>query len=320
MAEEKKPTRSRAQRGADIAKQNKTTGGGGFEASPEAKSTALKLRIVAMVLWLAAIGLEIFTIVWALLPDKPVNTWLIIGLIVAIGVLTLGGSLLWKKANRYDPASEKDKTRFFIQNQLGVIMTVLAFLPLIVLIFLDKNMDGKQKGILGAVAIAVAIIVGVFSYDKDAPSKEQYSAEINIVEQLTDKNEVWYSSKGGTVFHVCKEAALVTGQIKPENLVSGTVQDAHAAGIDQLTTRWVGEALNRCDVPPERVNAILDGDVKDLPADVVKGTVDDPELVKEHPEETVESFEAPAGSTVAPAAPATTTPRATTRTPATSTR
>lgn len=278
MAENKKPAKSRAERGAEVAKQN-TTKGGTFVASPEAKSTALKLRIVAMVLWVLAIGLEIFTIVWALLPDKPVNTWLIIGLIVAIGVLTLIGSLLWKKANRYDPATEKDKTRFFIQNQLGVIMTVLAFLPLIVLIFLDKNMDGKQKGILGAVAIAVAIVVGVFSYDKDTVSQEQYSTEINIVEQLTEKNEVWYSSKGGTVFHVCQNAALNMAKIKPENLVSGTVQQAHADGIDRLDTRWVAEARNYCEIPPERIDAILDGQVEGLTADDVKGTVDDPSIV-----------------------------------------
>ncbi|HQI71472.1 MAG TPA: hypothetical protein PLT47_12020, partial [Bacteroidales bacterium] len=55
------------------------------------------------------------------------------------------GSLQWKKANRFDPASEKDKIRFFIQNQLGAIISIIAFLPLIILIFTNKNMTGSKK-------------------------------------------------------------------------------------------------------------------------------------------------------------------------------
>ena len=58
---------------------------GNWVPSPEAKSKSLWFRIGAIVLWAVAIGLEIFVIVKYLLPSKPVNTWLIIGLIVAIG-------------------------------------------------------------------------------------------------------------------------------------------------------------------------------------------------------------------------------------------
>lgn len=269
MAESKKPGKSRAQRGAEVAEQ-KTTQGGTFVASPQAKSTALKLRIVAMVLWIVAIGLEIFTIVWALLPDKPVNTWLIIGLIIAIAVLTLGGSLLWKKANRFDPASEKDKTRFFIQNQLGVIMTVLAFLPLIVLIFLDKNMDGKQKGILGAVAIAVALVVGVFSYDKDAPSVEQYSVETNVVQELTGKDEVFWV-KGGAAFHVCRQVSDLK-RSDPTKIQGTSVAVAHQEGIARLTKKWVSEAY-QCGYTTADVDRVL-GNVDD-----VQSTLDEDQVI-----------------------------------------
>lgn len=269
MAESKKPGKSRAQRGAEVAEQ-KTTQGGTFVASPQAKSTALKLRIVAMVLWIVAIGLEIFTIVWALLPDKPVNTWLIIGLIIAIAVLTLGGSLLWKKANRFDPASEKDKTRFFIQNQLGVIMTVLAFLPLIVLIFLDKNMDGKQKGILGAVAIAVALVVGVFSYDKDAPSVEQYSVETNVVQELTGKDEVFWV-KGGAAFHVCRQVSDLK-RSDPTKIQGTSVAVAHQEGIARLTKKWVSEAY-QCGYTTADVDRVL-GNVDD-----VQSTLDENQVI-----------------------------------------
>ncbi|WP_448221402.1 hypothetical protein [Gordonia iterans] len=307
MAENKKPAKSRAQRGAEVAEQ-KTTKGGTFVPTPEAESTALKLRIVAMVLWLVAIGLEIFTIVWALLPDKPVNTWLVIGLIVAIAVLTLGGSLLWKKANRYDPASEKDKTRFFVQNQLGVIMTVLAFLPLIVFIFLDKNMDGKQKGVLGAVAIVVAVLVGVFSYDKDAPSVEQYSVETNVVKELTGADEVFWV-KGGAAFHVCREVSDLR-RSNPENVRSGTVAEAHQDGIPRLTKKWVSEAY-QCGYSTADVDRVL-------------GTVDDVNSTLDHDQVVERDGELEVAPDVADEEETNPTPEAsvparTTRTPATAT-
>lgn len=270
MAEKKKPAKSRVQRGAEVA-ETKTTRGGSFQASPESKSTALTLRIVAMVLWVIAIGVEIFTIVWALLPEKPVNTWLIIGLIIVIAVLTLIGSLLWKKANRYDPASEKDKVRFFVQNQLGVIMTILAFLPLVVLIFLDKDMDGKQKGILGGVAIAVAVVVGVFSYDKDAPSVEQYTVEANVVKELTGKDEVYWT-KNGKAFHVCVQVPDLS---RSTDIQSGSVSQAHEAGIERLTKKWVSEATRNCGYTVEDVDRVL-GDVDD-----VNRTLDEGQAVEE---------------------------------------
>ncbi|WP_024332836.1 hypothetical protein [Gordonia hirsuta] len=295
MAEGNKPAKSRAQRGAEVA-AHKTVSGGSFVASPEAKSTALKLRIVAMVLWLVAIGLEIFTIVWALLPEKPVNTWLIIGLIIAIAVLTLGGSLLWKKANRYDPASEKDKVRFFVQNQLGVIMTVLAFLPLIVLIFLDKDMDGKQKGILGAVAIIVAVVVGVFSYDKDAPSVEQYSVEANVVKELTGKDEVFWT-KGGSVFHVCE---TVPDFSRSTDIQRGTVAQAHEAGKERLTKKWVSEATRDCGYSAADVDRVL-GTVDEVDRTLDEGQVVDrsgelevaPSIVEDTPATEPEPVPAP---------------------------
>ncbi len=56
---------------------------------------------------------------------------------------------MWKAANKQDPASKADKARFLFQNQLGAIITLIAFVPLIVLIFMDKDMDPKNKKIAG---------------------------------------------------------------------------------------------------------------------------------------------------------------------------
>lgn len=264
MAEKKS---ARAKRGAEMAEQQTVTGGR-FQASAEAKSTALMLRIVAGVLWAIAIGGEAFTIFWVLRQD-PILLWLLIVMIVAIGAFALGGSFLWKKSNRYDPASEKDKFRFFVQNQLGVIITIIAFLPLIVMILMNKDLDGKQKGIAGAVAIVVAILVGVASADFNPPSVEQYSVETNVVEQLTGFNEVYYT-KGGSVFHVCAD---VPDLKRSKEILSGTVEEAHAQNKDRLTKKWVSEAINNCGISVEQVDQVLAG-VED-----VTTTLDDDQFV-----------------------------------------
>ena len=105
-------------------------------------------------------------------------TWLIVAIVVIL-ILAITGSMLWKKANRLDPASEKDKVRFFIQNQLGAIMAVLAFLPLVILIFANKDVDGKTKGIAGSIAVVALLIAGITGADFSPPSVEQYTKEIN---------------------------------------------------------------------------------------------------------------------------------------------
>ncbi|MFT4086514.1 MAG: hypothetical protein QM658_05060 [Gordonia sp. (in: high G+C Gram-positive bacteria)] len=323
MTENKKPAKSRAQRGAEVA-ERQTTAGGSWEASPEAKSTALKLRIGAAALWVLAIALEIFVIVWALVPDEAFDNkrmWIVIGLVVLIGVITLIGSLLWKKANRYDPASEKDKVRFFVQNQLGVIITVLAFLPLIVLVLLDKNLSGKQKGVLGGVVAVVAVLVGIASADFNPPSTEQYSVETNVVKELTGKDEVYWV-KGGSAFHVCRDVPDLS-RSKAENIHTGTVAEAHQDGIPRLTKKWVSEATKNCGYTTADVDRVL-GNVED-----VDRTYDDGQVVDKSGELKVEAsdVEEPAAATPSGqtggdvATPRKSTPRSsTTRTPATSTR
>ena len=170
-----------------------------FTPTAESKGRASTLRLVAALLWVMAIAAEVGAIV--LLKRPPVSmVWLIVFIVVDLA-LAVAGSLLWKKANRLDPASTKDKFRFFVQNQLGAIIAVVAFLPLVIFIFTDKNLQGKQKGILGAVAIVALLIATVLGIDFNPPSVEQYTQQTNEIEALTGKNSVYWT-KAGNRYHI----------------------------------------------------------------------------------------------------------------------
>lgn len=218
-----------------------------WKPTPESKGKATTFRIIAAILWILAIGTEVFAIFFVL-KQNPVNMVLLIILLVVIGALAVGGSLLWKQANRLDPARKSDKVRFFVQNQLGAIITVIAFLPLIILIFTNKNMDGKQKGIAGAVAIVLLLVAGYFGTTINPPSVEQYTAETQTVVDLTGQNLVFWT-KAGKVYHLCEGASAVNIESEDNTIYSGTVADAHAAGKERLTLQ-VDQEVEQCGFAP----------------------------------------------------------------------
>ena len=151
-----------------------------WRATHGQKSAATRLRIFAALAWVVAIGAEIAGIV--LLRQHKFdhgNLPLLIGLLVGIAVFAIAGSLMWKAANKHDPASKADSARFFFQNQLGAIITVIAFLPLIVLIFMDKDMDPKNKKIAGGVGVVLAAAATLIGIDFNPPSVEQYTEDMN---------------------------------------------------------------------------------------------------------------------------------------------
>ena len=151
-----------------------------WAASENQKASAKKLRTFAGLSWLIAIGTEIAAIIF-LLKGKfdNGNLALLIGLLVVIAITAITGSILWKKANRHDPASKDEPFKFFVQNQHGAIITILAFLPLLALIFLDKDMDPKAKKIAGGVGVALALLATTVGIDFNPASIEQNSIDMN---------------------------------------------------------------------------------------------------------------------------------------------
>jgi hypothetical protein len=244
-AGKKKTVRVEHSKAAEAEEKSST-----WKPTDEAKGSATGKRVLAIVLWLVAIGGEAFAIFWVLrrpMENGAFPTWawiLLLGILVVIGLLTFFGGQLWKQANRLDPASKENKVAFFVQNQLGAIITIIAFVPLIVLIFLNKDMDGKQKGIAGAVGIVLLLVAGFFSTSLSSPSVEQYTAEEDQVVQITGQNLVFWT-KSGKVFHLCDEASAVNLESKDNIIYSGTVADAHANGKDRLTLQ-VDQEIDQC--------------------------------------------------------------------------
>ena len=151
-----------------------------WAATQGQKSSAGRLRIFAVLAWIVAIGGEGAGI-YLLKQHKfdNGNLPLLIGILVGIAVFAIAGSFLWKAANRHSPASRAEPFRFFVQNQLGAIITMVAFLPLIVLIFMDKDMDPKNKQIAGGAGVVLAVLAALLGVNFKPPSVEQYTQDMN---------------------------------------------------------------------------------------------------------------------------------------------
>ncbi|MEU4016014.1 hypothetical protein AB0E56_12210 [Microbacterium sp. NPDC028030] len=288
----------------------------GWVPTPEAKAKATRFRWIAGVLWALAIIGEAVGIFWllrqrvyvgedgklvrdpdtGLLEETGVTAqfpqWAFIALLVllvVIAALSITGSVLWKKANRLDPARRSDKARFFVQNQLGAIIAIVAFLPLVILIFLNKDMDKGQKttaGIVGVVLAGLAVVLGI---DFAPASVEQYTADQSAVIQLLGKDEVVWVD-GGKVYHVCDEvSAIQTGS----EIRTGTTAQAVEAGKIRLTLQFASE-LRACDLPvpendeeiAEALRQIQAGQVDTvLPAPEWADSTEAPIVVEEAPAE-----------------------------------
>ena len=264
------------------AAEGESETGSTWKPTPEAKRKATTFRIVALVLWAVAIAGEVVGIFWLLRQREIVGgadglvrddetgllvsesatyefpQWAFITLIVllvVIAALSIIGSLLWKKANRLDPASKKDTVRFFVQNQLGAIIAILAFVPLIILIFLNKDMSKSQKGIAGTIGIVLAAVAVIIGIDFNPPSVEKYTADQSTVIQLLGRDHVYWVA-GGSVYHVCGEVSdIQNASTEPGE---GTTAEAVEAGKQRLTLELRSE-LNACGLPvPENVNEIVD--------------------------------------------------------------
>ncbi|HLW14412.1 MAG TPA: hypothetical protein VKX30_02810 [Flavobacteriaceae bacterium] len=204
-----------------------------FQASAEAKGKAKQFRLFAILAWLIAMIGQVFAILKLINDDTLV--WLIVAIVVILA-LAITGSTLWKKANRLDPASEKDKVKFFIQNQLGAIMGVLAFLPLVIFIFMNKDASKKTKGVAGSIAVVALLVAGISGVDFAPPSVEKYTEEINaqteVVKSLNHDQDNVYWTRAGNKYHIFEDCQHIVGR---DEINNGTTKESwDEKGISEL--------------------------------------------------------------------------------------
>jgi hypothetical protein len=261
--------------------------GDGWKAAPDAKSGATVKRVIAFILWGLAIALEGVGI-WYLLtqrtnvdgeaiPQPDWLLWALIGLLVVIGILTIIGSQLWKAANQADPASRQEAFRYFVQNQLGAIIPLIAFVPIIIVILLNKNLDNKTKGVagaVGAVVLVAAVLLGI-EYNpasQEANTEEVIEGEIAnegqvdeytaiVTELIGSDNVAW--TPDGRVYHLCTETSAVN-QVSEANVIrEGTVAEAHADGKEGLTLQ-VDQEMEQCGLTDPANLAEIEAEIEQL--------------------------------------------------------
>ena len=227
-----------------------------FVASEESKGKAKQLRLFALLAWIVAIAAQVFAI-FKLISNETL-VWLIVAIVIILA-LAITASILWKKANRLDPASEKDKVRFFFQNQFGAIMGVLAFLPLVILIFMNKNIDGKTKGIAGSIAVIALLVAGITGVDFNPASIEKYTKEINEqTEQLKkinlDNDNVYWTSSGNK-YHIYKDCQHIKGR---KEISNGSVKESwEKKGISELCKTCEKKAIKENNVAKQGVEDLI---------------------------------------------------------------
>ncbi|MBQ5986905.1 MAG: hypothetical protein IJL59_06535 [Clostridia bacterium] len=193
----------------------------------ERKKKATTFRIVSICLWVVALAAEVLAILSiskTLYIGLPI-LWAVIIFLVVDAACCLVAAFLWKKSNRLDPIKKTgNKVGFVILTQLGLIMAVVCFLPLVILILLNKDMDKKTKTILSVVAIALLLVVGALSADYNPISKEEAEAA-----EATITGDVYWTAFGHK-YHTSEDCQA----IRNSNLFVGDVSEAIAAGREDL--------------------------------------------------------------------------------------
>ena len=210
-----------------VAAETGTTGKVVHEAKPVGNASGL--RAGAVVLWVVAFIFEILAILvlfgkinLTFLPQL----WQLIIFLVLDLVCVIIGSQLWKKANHIKPASEKNKVKFWLWNNMGVIVCVFCFLPIIILMLTNKDLDKKTKTIAVVVAIIALLIGGACSLDYNPVSQEQLEAAETA---LGDETVYW--APFGKVYHTHEDCGALNNT---ETLTAGTVDQAIAANRTRL--------------------------------------------------------------------------------------
>ena len=219
MAEKKEHKIVSASTGETVTNKPRPTPG----AAATKTGNGTGLRIGAVILWILALACEALAIAFifekiAILP-KIQPLYKAIGALVLDMILVIIGSQLWKKANHIDPASQKNAVKFWLWNNMGVLVAAVAFIPFIILLLTNKNADKKTKVIGTVVAAIFLAISGLASYDWNPISAEAVAA--------ANAGQTVYWTEHGKKFHIYDDCQALD---RSETLITGSAQEAMDAG------------------------------------------------------------------------------------------
>lgn len=216
-AVEKKPVEK------EIVKVN--SGVTSMKTKEERKAGAKGKRVAAIIFWVVAVVFEVLAILVLggklYLPGLGQMGWLIAFIVLDLACV-ITGSQFWKRANDIDPASKENKVKFFLWNQMGLIVSVIAFFPIVFLLLKDKDLDPKTKKIVSIVAIAAAVIASATSIDYNPVSEEEYVEAC----QEYDGQVVYYTPFGKS-YHTTPDCPSLS---RSKTVYEGSIEDAFEAG------------------------------------------------------------------------------------------
>ncbi len=197
----------------------------------ERREKATGKRIAAVCFWVLGIACEVVAI---LLLNQTIYPgegyimglskqlfWMLIALIADL-IFVIIGSQFWKRANDVDPASEQNKVKFWLWNQMGLIVSCIAFFPIIIVLLRNKDLDEKTRKVATAVAAVALLISGLASYDWNPISAEQRDAM-----ELEYQGTTVYYTTFGKKYHIDQDCPTI---INSSNVYYGTIDEAIDAG------------------------------------------------------------------------------------------
>jgi hypothetical protein len=121
----------------------------------------------------------------------------------------------------------------------------LAFLPLVIFILLNKDLDKKTKGIAGTIAVIAMLVAGVSGVDFNPPSVEKYTKEINeqttTLKKLNFENDNVFWTSAGNKYHIFEDCSHIKGR---EKITNGTIKESfEQKGISELCKTCQARAI-----------------------------------------------------------------------------
>jgi hypothetical protein len=123
---------------------------------------------------------------------------------------------------------------------------------MIILIFTNKNLNGKQKGIVGVIAIVALVIASIVGIDFNPPSVEKYTEQTEEVKALNNGVDHVYWTKSGHSYHLYQDCSYINTDRTDEIFEGTVVQARELKNITDLCDRCANRAKKEQALPEEQ--------------------------------------------------------------------